>query len=314
MPTIPIIAEEILQEDAIIAIESINNFTRTTFKTRGGRLGSGMGTLLEAMWVYYMNQILENQGGLARECELAWLQDHEPADFACLYRGADWDPASRQGELFRIEAKSMNIGVDEAKGHFTNLAQETGDHDQLLVLVWSWTPLAGGYSWPRIHSHFLGRSLPIIHARDQLHLARGGRFVESGQCPDGCAVEDCTHVGEPLNARLKRERRSGPKASKPSNVEYAANFGGLVRMLKTDNDQARAVFRRLRRSNDVVHRYMSFIHTHFPSEEINQYLKNEWNAVLKALNISAGNLPSADANALLRQRAPGYQEFLRQHL
>jgi hypothetical protein len=307
----PATAEQILHADARLAVEEINRFTFATFKTRGGRLGSGMGTLLEAMWVYYMNQILENQGGLARECELAWLQDHEPADFACLHRGADWDPSSRTGELLRIEAKSMNTGVDEAKGHFTNLYQETAEHDQLLVLVWSWTPIANGYSWPRIHDFFLGPSLPIIYARDQLHLMRGGSFVESGSCPDHCALGTCTHVGEPLNANSKRERRSGPKASKPANVDYAANFGGLVRMLATNSGDARNAFRRLRRANDVVHRYVSFIHMHYPAEEVNQYLKGEWQAVLRALNIPHADPSSAEANALLRQLAPNYREFLR---
>lgn len=308
----PAIAEKILHDDARAAVDAINQFTFTTFKTRGGRLGSGMGTLLEAMWVYYMNQILENQGGLARECELAWLQDHEPADFACLHRAAEWDPASRSGELLRIEAKSMNVGVDEAKGHFTNLAKETSQHDQLLVLVWSWTSLQYGYSWPRIHDYFLGPSLPIIEARDRLHLKRGGSFVVSGACPDGCLPDLCTHIGEPLNANAKRERRSGPKASKPANVEYAANFGGLVRMLKTDGEDARAEFRLLRRSSEVVHQYICFIHEHFPSEEVNQYKKSEWQTVLAELEIfAAGNPSSSQMNEFLRQQSPGYRDFLR---
>ncbi|MBJ9714632.1 hypothetical protein TN889_21335 [Burkholderia gladioli pv. alliicola] len=311
-PIQPAVAEQILHADARDAIDAINQFTFATFKTRGGRLGSGMGTLLEAMWVYYMNHILENQGGQARECELAWLQDHEPADFACLHRGADWDPSSRSGELLRIEAKSMNIGVDEAKGHFTNLARETRRHDQLLVLIWSWASLQNGYSWPQIHDYFLGPSLPIIFARDQLHLARGGTFVGNVNCPDGCLPGNCTHIGEPLNAALKRERRSGPRACKPANVEYAANFGGLVRMLKTDSENARRIFRDLRRSDEVIHRYISFIHKHFPSEEINQYRKAEWQAVLNELNISAVNPSSADANDMLRRIVPAYQDFLRQ--
>ena len=304
-------AAQILHADAPRVIDAINAFTFQTFKTRGGRLGSGMGSMLEAMWVYYMNNVLENDGGLARDCELAWLQDHEPADFACLYRGAEWEPSRRQGELFRIEAKSMNIGVDEAKGHFTNLASETVEHDQLLVLIWSWTSLENMYFWPRIHDYFLGPSLPIIYARDALHIARGGSFIQAGRCPDGCQVADCTHDGEPLNAALKRERRSGPRSCKPANVEYAANFGGLVRMLKTDNDYARQEFRRLRASNDVVHQYISFIHRHFPAEETNQYRKAEWHAILRALGISAVNQSAAEANELLRQHVPSYQDHLR---
>lgn len=307
----PAEASEILQADAPSVIDQINEFTSQTFKTRGGRLGSGMGSLLEALWVYYMNRVLQNEGGSARLCEIAWLQDHEPADFACLYRGAEWDPASRQGELFRIEAKSMNIGVDEAKGHFTNLARETRPHDQLLVLVWSWTALGEGYVWPKIHAHFLGPALPIIRVRDELHLARGGSFVAAGHCPDGCDIATCTHVGEPLNAAGKRERRSGPSACRPANVDYAANFGGLIRMLKTDNDDARKIFRALRRTDDVIHRYVSFIHEHYPSEEINQYRKAEWQKALTAMGIPAAGESAANANSILREEVPDYQSRLR---
>lgn len=306
------VATQILQADAQKVIDAINAFTLETFKTRGGRLGSGMGSLLEAMWVYYMNKTLQNENGLARECEIGWLQDHEPADFACLYRGAEWEPRTRQGELFRIEAKSMNIGVEEAKGHFTNLASEAQEHDQLLVLIWSWTSLEHKYFWPRIHDYFLGPALPIIHARDKLHLVRGGSFVESGSCPDGCVVPGCTHEGEPLNAADKRERRSGPKSCKPANVEYAANFGGLLRMLKTDNDKARTVFRSIRKTDDVVHQYISFIHKNFPAEEVNQYKKAEWLVLLKFLKLVANNQSSVQANELLRMSVPSYQDQLRQ--
>lgn len=304
-------AVSILQQDAPKVIDEINNFTLATFKTRGGRLGSGMGSLIEAMWVYYMNRTLQNEGGAARSCELAWLQDHEPADFACLYRGTDWIPATREGELFRIEAKSMNIGVDEAKGHFANLANETAQYDQLLVLVWRWTTLENQYFWPKIEDYFLGAALPIIGIRDQLHLARGGSFVSSRRCPDGCSPTACTHDGEPLNAAGKRERRSGPKSCRPANVDYAANFGGLVRMLKTDNDAARSVFRRLRREDDDAHRYISFIHKHYPTEEVNQYRKSEWQSILKIADLNAGNVSAAEASQLLRENVPDYREILR---
>lgn len=307
----PATAERILQADAQRVINEINSFTSETFKTRGGRLGSGMGSLIEAMWVYYMNRVLRNEGGVAQLCEIAWLQDHEPADFACLTRGAEWEPSSRLGELFRIEAKSMNIGVDEAKGHFTNLLDETRQHDQLLVLVWSWTTVDDQYSWPRIHDFFLGPAIPVIRLRDALHIQRGGTFVDSQRCPDGCEYASCTHSGEPLNAAGKRERRSGPRSCKPANVEYAANFGGLIRMLKTDNDAARAQFRELRRADDVAHRYISFIHKHYPSEEINQYRKAEWQAALQHAGLRATGQSSAEANSLLRQHCPNYQELLR---
>lgn len=305
-------AVEILHSDALQVIDRINEFTSSTFKTRGGRLGSGMGSLLEALWVYYMNNTLYNQGGIARECELAWLTDHEPADFACLLRGAEWEPATRRGELFRIEAKSMNVGVEEAKGHFTNLLKETNVNDQLLVLLWSWTSTDKQYSWPQIHDYFLGPSQAIIKIRDQLHIARGGSFVKRNSCPDGCSEKDCTHDGEPLNAAGKRERRTGPRACKPANVDYAANFGGLLRMLKTDNDGARKVFRSFRIKDETIHEYISFIHKNFQSEEINQYKKAEWLLLLANLGIMTQKISAAEANELLRSKRPDYQEKLRQ--
>lgn len=103
------------------AIEALNSFAYTAFRTRGGRLGSGIGSLLEALWVYFINRALLNEGGEARECEIAWLEDHEPNDFACVHRDAKWTPGTREGEVFRVEAKSMNVGVNESKGHFTEL-------------------------------------------------------------------------------------------------------------------------------------------------------------------------------------------------
>jgi hypothetical protein len=308
----PALAVAAVQADSSKVIDEINRFTSSTFKTRGGRLGSGMGSLIEALWVYYMNTALGNEGGLAQGCELGWLQDHEPADFACLVRGSDWLPEARQGELFRIEAKSMNVGVEEAKGHFNNLAHETNADDQLLVVVWSWVSLGDKYFWPKIHDYFLGHSLPIIGIRDQLHIARGGSFVTRDACQDGCASVACTHDGEPLNAAGKRERRSGPKSCRPANVDYAANFGGLLRMLKTDNDSARAIFRSLRRKNDVVHRYISFIHKQYPNEELNHYRKSEWQTMLRYFKLDAGRLGAAELQALLRNTVPDYQESIRE--
>ena len=307
----PAIAQSLLYADAEHVIHNINAFTSQAFRTRGGRLGSGMGSLIEALWVYHMNTVLQNEGGAAQHCEIAWLQDHEPADFACLVRGADWEPSSRQGELFRIEAKSMNTGVDEAKGHFTNLRNETSEYDQLLVVVWSWETTANQYFWPRIHDYFLDRALPIIELRDALHLQRNGTFVNSYNCPDGCTPSACTHTEEPLNSAGKRERRSGPKKCKPANVDYAANFGGLIRMLKTNNDLARQCFRTFRRTSPIAHRYISFIHKHYPSEEINQYKLAEWQALLRHVGLRANDVSSHEANATLRQHIPNYQDLLR---
>lgn len=309
----PELAVSIVHADSAQIVEGINEFTAATFRTRGGRLGSGMGSLLEALWVYYANRVLQNEGGAARACELAWLPDHEPADFACLQRGVEWKPEARAGELFRIEAKSMNVGVDEAKGHFTNLERETSDADQLLVLIWSWTELENFYVWPRIHDYFLGNSLPIIQLRDALHVARNGTFVDPRHCPDGCSVDACTHTGEPLNAAGKRERRTGPVRCKPPNVEYAANFGGLVRMLKTSNDAARNVFRQIRKRDQVAHDYISFIHRHYPDEEVSQYKKNEWIRLgeILGMGVQTGST-SAIAQVIRASHPVEYQNAMRE--
>lgn len=111
----PADAISILTSDTPKAIEALNSFSYTAFRTRGGRLGSGMGSLLEALWVYFINKALLNEGGEARECEVAWLEDHEPNDFACVHRDAKWVPGTREGELFRVEAKSMNVRVESQK-------------------------------------------------------------------------------------------------------------------------------------------------------------------------------------------------------
>lgn len=299
-------AVQVVCEDASRVIASMNDFTSKTFRTRGGRLGSGMGSLLEALWVYYMNNTLMNQGGIARDCELVWLPDHQPADFACVIREADWKPESRKGELFRIEAKSMNLKVEEAKGHFTNLRSETGRFDHLLVLLWSWTEYDRNYAWPKVHNYFLGPSLPIIHMRDRLHLARGGSFVGTDFCPDGCSPVPCTHAGEPLNESGKRERRSGPVTCKPKGVDYAANFGGLVRMLKTSGKEASKIFRELRARDNVCHTYISLIHEFYPDEELNQYGIGEWRKFAKSLGVvdtgSKGEIREAIGLAVLDYR------------
>jgi hypothetical protein len=217
----------------------INGFTLMTFRCRGGRLGSGMGTLLEALWGFYSRQVLSER--LPGEYDIAWIVDHAYNDFALLRAGAGWDSSSRSGELLRIEAKSMNLDTDERKGHFDALAKEIGDDDLLLVLVWRWAP-AGERDLvhPLVVDEYLGPAREVAALRDALHVARGGSFVESGECPD-CREEECPHVGEPLNAKGVRERQQGPPSTKGRNASSAQNFGGLKRMLKTRGDLAGAV-------------------------------------------------------------------------
>lgn len=218
-------------------VRRINEFTQATFRTRGGRMGSGMGLLLEGLWGYHMSAVLEPYG-----IEIAWIADDQYNDYACADMAEDWDPVTKAGELLRVEAKTMNLGADEPKGHFAELASNIGDDDLLLVLVWRWTSTDsnGLRVWPKVEDVFIDRAQPLAELRDALHLARGGSFVDRASCPDGCSPTLCQHHGEPLNANGKRERKQGPEITRPSsNVSFASNFGGLKRMLAAGSTAAR---------------------------------------------------------------------------
>jgi hypothetical protein len=194
-------------------------------------MGSGMGSLMEALWAFYARHTLSK--ALSRDYEIAWMVDNEYNDFAVVSTDVAWDPATRGGEILRIEAKSMNLDADETKGHFDALQKEIGPHDLLLVLVWKWIPLADGGQivYPKVLDEYLGNALEIARLRDALHVARGGSFVSGAHCPDGCKPASCAHDGEPLNRAGTRERRFGPVTTRGANVSHAANFGGLKRMI-----------------------------------------------------------------------------------
>lgn len=308
----PNAAETLVQTAAVTALSSLNQFCAEAFRTRGGRLGSGMGSLLEAVWVYFTNRALHNEGGIAADCEIGWLPDHEPNDFACVLRDHEWIPSTRFGELFRIEAKSMNLSVDESKAHFTELQSHMRQHDQLLILTWKWIEVDAWRFCPKVVDHLICPAKPVAALRDALHIARGGSFVQVGACADGCQNNPCAHVGEPLNAAGKRERKGGPESTRPSDkVAFANNFGGLVRMLKTDNQAARAVFRAERAANPIAHDYITFIHRNFPTEELNQYTIAEWRIIGNAAGIVTKGKNSAAIAGELRATAPDYQALLR---
>ena len=269
-----------------IACPRMNEFSSRILKTRGGRIGSGMGALLEALWGYMMNQIILEENEL--DCEIAWFPDNQYNDFSCIKRHTVWDATTRAGEYFRIEAKSMNVGADESKAHFAALDSEIEANDALLILVWEWRKIDDFHFSPIVIDSFFDRAKGIAMLRDALHIARGGSFVGSEYCPDGCQSDYCVHIGEPLNAEGKRERLSGPETTRPSlKVSYAANFGGLVRMLKTDNENARNVLRNNRRQNPIADHYISFIHKNFPNEEKNQYTIDELRKVAIILGINS---------------------------
>ena len=98
-----------------------------------------MGGLLEALWGYHTNIVIYERKGTS--FELAWFPDHQFHDFACVHRHREWVPDIKQGELFRIEAKSMNFEADESKAHFDVLENQLDEYDALLLLVWRWTDL-----------------------------------------------------------------------------------------------------------------------------------------------------------------------------
>lgn len=285
------------------AILATNIFCKEKIVTRGGRVGSGMGTLLEALWGFNMNQLLLKYPEY--NCEIAWFPDNEYNDFACIEKDSIWDPKTQRGELFRIEIKSMNRLADESKGHFDQIQQNLGEFDLLVVLVWSWKSEDGIRFSPYIDDFYIGNALEIAELRDKLHISRGGSFVDGFDCADNCADKPCKHHGEPLNANNKRERLSGPISTKPSGSSHASNFGGLVRMLKTSNDDMRNVFRSIRSQNSAAHEYISFIHRNFPFEEVNQYTAAEWKELARILGITPSN--KKDENIYnIREKFPNH--------
>jgi len=277
-------AYQVVQQSLNEASIRINDFCREVLKTRGGRIGSGMGSLLEALWGYEINFVLNKNHNSF--CELAWFPDHQYHDFACVKTNKIWNPLTGQGEFFRVEAKSMNFGAAESKAHFDVLKRELNDFDALLLIVWKWIDIDEFHCSPQIIDTFFGEAIPITMLRDELHFQRGGSFVNGYSCPDRCVSSPCKHDGEPLNERGKRERLSGPEVTRPSaKVSYSANFGGLVRMLKTRGENAKNEFRRLRKLDKTIDKYISFIHRNFPSEELNHFSASEWREIGKKLSL-----------------------------
>ena len=306
-------AVEIILSASTDAIRKINQFTKDVFHTRGGRIGSGMGLLLEGLWGYYVNQHLRGRRDAGSNIEIAWITHHEYNDFACVYRGVSWNGATRAWEVLRVEAKSMLASAEESKAHFDEVVDYFAPHDLLVVLIWDWIPLDKFSFYPHVHEEFIGRARDVATLRDALHVERGGSFVDRKKCPDACKPSTCRHHGEPLNAAGKRERLSGPQSCKPANVSYAANFGGLVRMLKTGSDSARQEFRRIRFENSTAHEYISFIHRNRRDEEVNQYMKAEWVALAQHLRVAIHTKATAsEIRDAIEKANPDFRDQLRQ--
>jgi hypothetical protein len=294
------------------ACNRINTFSLEVLKTRGGRIGSGMGLLLEALWGYHMNIELKDH-----PIEIAWFPDHQYNDFVCLKKGETWDINNRKGEVCRLEVKSMNSGAEESKAHFDVLKSDIQSNDLLLVLTWEWR-LIDTYNFsPFITDYFIGYAHEVIDLRDALHITRGGLFTSNNNCPENCECleGECRYEGEPLNAALRRERLSGPPSTQPSDkVSYAANFGGLLRMIKTSGEESRLKLREIRKNSSIAHDYISFIHRNYPSEELNQYTKEEWFKIAKSYNDKIENSLSKNELFDLVKKENDYQERLKNFL
>jgi hypothetical protein len=263
MPLTPEEASNLIVQHTAAACAELNNFTSEVLQTRGGRIGSGMGGIIEALWGFYLNRTLRNAG--IQEIEIAWIYGHEYNDFACVFRDVEWVPETKEGELLRIEAKSMVASADESKAHFDRLIGELQESELLAVFLWDWVRIREGAPnvCPRVLDHFIGRASGVALLRDALHLNRGGSFVRPGECPDRCPGEICRHVGEPLNAAGIRERRTGPVASKGPNVSYSANFGGLLRMLGSRGVEGRRIIAEHRQQNPSAAAFTDFMGRNF---------------------------------------------------
>lgn len=256
-------AEKVIQS-TFATVDAVNAFTEQVFHTRGGRIGSGMGSVIEALWGFHLNGVLEGEDNIPYE--LGWIYGHEYNDFACILKAEDWDPESKRGELFRVEVKSMVASADESKAHFDRLQHEFSDNELLAVFLWDWkqTNSVSKNVYPAILDFFVGYALPIAQLRDALHLERGGSFIQRSQCPDGCAIQNCTHIGEPLNASGVRERRSGPESTKGAGVSYAANFGGMLRMLGSRGAQGKELLKAEYASDPTKAKFIDFMARNFP--------------------------------------------------
>lgn len=247
-----------------VAVDAVNAFTEQVFHTRGGRIGSGMGSVIEALWGFHLNATLKKDKDILYE--LGWIYGHEYNDFACVLREEDWNPETKDGELFRVEVKSMVASADESKAHFDRLQHEFAENELLAVFLWDWKAVKDQPKnvYPAILDYFVGYALPIAQLRDSLHLERGGTFIQKGNCPDGCAAQNCTHIGEPLNASGVRERRSGPESSKGPSVSYAANFGGMLRMLGSRGKNGKDILKNEYSSDPTKSRFIDFMARNFP--------------------------------------------------
>ncbi len=225
------------------------------FRTRRG--GGAMGLHLEKQLGKEVNVLLKLQ-----EMELGELPD-QYNDYAVLEKDAYWDNETREGELFRVEVKSMEMDADESKAHFDVCIEQLNKYDMLVVLAWRWVTLPTRDTIPYVQDCFVSLAKPVAELRDELHLVRGGSFIDRADCPDGCEADQCIHHGASLNSKGFRETKEGPNSCRHPNTSYMNNFGGLVRMTGARTKQAKQKLKELRKGNSTIDAYMRFLERNF---------------------------------------------------
>ena len=160
----------------------------------------------------------------------------------------------------------MVASADESKAHFDRLTSELETSELLAVFLWDWVPVSttSRKVYPCVTGHFIGSAGGVAALRDALHINRGGTFVQIGHCPDGCAAKRCRHIGEPINASGVSEQRTGPEKTKGPSVSYAANFGGLLRMLGYRGQGGQEVIAQHQAKNEAAAAFIHFMAKNFP--------------------------------------------------
>ena len=83
-------------------------------------------------------------------------------------------------------------------------------------------------------------------------------------------------------------------------------------MIKTSNEDATAAFRQERAACNVCHAFISFIHKHYPNEELGQYKLRDWRLLADHIGIASLRKTAADLQAEIARVKPDYREILRQ--
>jgi hypothetical protein len=214
-------------------IEKLNVFFSETFLVDSSEINYGhstrFGILFEAMWGYYMKEELQVLGYMVK-----WICRNQYNDFYISDLVGNF--------ICNIEVKTLCLDSDESKSHFDALQSELLDTDLLFVSAWKWD-VHDDLMKPKITESKFFVSKEIAVMRDELHILRGGNFVNE----------------EPINASGYRERLSGPDENKPPKVTHMANFGGLVRMLGTKSKPSKIKLQEYYDAGGTCKEYIDFV-------------------------------------------------------